>query len=227
MNDISPGLYIVPTPIGNLSDFSSRSSEILQHADIIACEDTRTTGKLLKLLNISYSKLISYHDHNEKKMADKLIDRILEGQSVALVSDAGTPTISDPGYRLVNGAIKSGCDIISVPGPTALIAALAASGLAVHNFIFAGFPPQKKGRKSFLDEHCNHKYTTIFYESPYRIKKLINEIKERSDKNRQTCICREISKIHEEYIRGGVEEISEILENRDIKGEIVLIIEGK
>lgn len=220
-------LYIVPTPIGNLEDITLRAIKILQNADIIACEDTRHTGNLIKKLEINTNaKLISYFEHNENEKTNFLINEIENGKVVALVSDAGTPAISDPGYRLIDKAIKNNVKIIPLPGANAFIPALIASGLPVHNFTFWGFPPQKKGRKTFISKVMNCENTSILYEASHRIIKLIGEITEIDD-NRNICVAREISKIFEEYIRFNT---SDFLNNKIKiveKGEFVIIIEGR
>ncbi len=217
-------LYIVPTPIGNLDDISKRAIDILSSVDIIACEDTRTTGKLLQLLNIQYDKLISYHEHNEKERTIELIKYLEPGKSIALVSDAGTPGISDPGYRIINAAIASGIHIIALPGPTALIPALLASGFPLHKFIFLGFVPQKKGRNKFINEFLTQPYTAILYESSHRIIKLFNELKEKANSERLFCIAKEISKVHEAYFRGTANQCYEFLQDKDkSKGEFVIL----
>ncbi|MCO5252281.1 MAG: 16S rRNA (cytidine(1402)-2'-O)-methyltransferase [Candidatus Kapabacteria bacterium] len=221
-------LYIVPTPIGNLDDITIRAVKTLESVDFIACEDTRHTGILLKLLNISGKKLISYHDHNEIQKAEEVAKIISEGKSVALVSDAGTPLISDPGYRLVQKAIESGCKIVSLPGATAFVPAIAASGLAVHGFSFFGFIPQKKGRKTFLENMKNSLLTSVFYESPHRLPRLLKEIKEIFDDDRKIVIAKEISKIHETYVRTTTQKALEDFENlSEFKGEFVILIDGK
>lgn len=224
-NKLKPGLYIVPTPIGNLEDITLRAMKILRQADIIACEDTRHTGQLLKLLDIKNKKLSSYHEQNEKEKAVQLVNEILTGFSVALVSDAGTPGLSDPGYRIIQSAIENYVDIVSLPGPSAFLPALIASGLPVNNFIFFGFPPQKKGRKTFLNILKKCEYTSILYESPFRIIKLLDELIEILGENHRICIAREISKIFEEYIRGSLDECRDLMKKRAfIKGEFVVVI---
>ncbi|TAL70952.1 MAG: 16S rRNA (cytidine(1402)-2'-O)-methyltransferase [Bacteroidetes bacterium] len=218
-------LYIVPTPIGNLDDITIRAMKILSSANIIASEDTRHTGTMLKALNIPHKKLESYHEHNEEQKSSFLVNEILSRKSVALVTDAGTPGISDPGFRLIRKAIENNIKIISLPGPTAFIPALVASGLPVNEFHFFGFPPAKKGRKTFLQEVAKQKSTSILYESPYKILKLIEELIEFCGSDRQICIAREISKVFEEYIRGTLEECKQILQSKTaIKGEFVIIL---
>ena len=226
-NNIISCLYIVPTPIGNMQDITFRAVNVLKDVDIIACEDTRRTGLLLKLLNISATnRLKSYFDHNEETKSIEIINEIKKGKSVALISDAGTPCISDPGYKLVKIANENNIKIISLPGATAFIPALVASGLATHNFTFFGFPPQKKGRQTFLKNIINSENTIILYESSHRILKLINEIAE-LDNDRNIFISRELTKIFEEHISFNTSQfINNEIKIND-KGEFVLIIEGK
>lgn len=221
-------LYIVPTPIGNLEDMTFRAVKTLQSVDVIACEDTRNTGFLLKHYEIGFKKLVSYYDQNEAQRTLELIDMLNSGINVALVSDAGTPLISDPGFRLIKAAAENDIEIISLPGATAGITALAASGIATDSFIFLGFPPHKKGRKTFVEKIAESIYTTIIYESPNRLIKFLKELADADLPDRNVCVAREISKIHEEYIRGPIQIVLELLEKRTkIKGEIVIIIEGK
>lgn len=228
-NDLlEAALYLIPTPIGNLEDITARAKRILTKADIVACEDTRNTGLLLQALQIRAQKLESYHDFNEATKSVFLIDKIKSGASVALVSDAGTPAVSDPGYKLVHAAIEKGVKVIPLPGPTAFVPALIASGMAVHSFAFLGFPPQKKGRHTFLTNAANYDITVIFYESTHRIIKLVDELLERCGGERRICIAREISKIHEEFLRGTISEIKEQIKDKtNLKGEFVVVLEGK
>lgn len=225
---LEPALYIVPTPIGNLEDITLRALRILKLVDIIACEDTRTTGKLLKLLNLPPKKLVSYYEHNEKQKAQQVINFIKEQNSVALISEAGMPCISDPGYRLVNLAIEEGIKVIVLPGASASLTALVASGFPTNEFKFLGFPPEKKGRKVFLHKIADSDCTTIVYISPYKLIKFLQELKEYCGDNRKICICRELTKMYEEFIRGTIDEcLNEIKKKTSIKGEIVLIIDKK
>lgn len=225
---IEPALYLVPTPIGNLEDITLRALKVLQNADIIACEDTRTTGQLLKLLNIKAKAVESYHDHNEKTKSEYLVSKIIAGQSIALVSDAGSPVVSDPGYRLVQAAIQLGVKVVPLPGATAFVPALSASGLAVDEFCFLGFPPQKKGRKTFLERLSQIDMTIIVYESTHRIGKLVDELNEFCGAERNICIAREISKMYEEFIRGSLSEIKKNIQTKsNLKGEFVVLIEGR
>lgn len=227
-NAIEPALYLVPTPIGNLDDITLRAVKVLRAVDIIASEDTRRTGMLLKLLKIQSKKTESYHDHNEEDKAKYLVKLISEGKSIALVSDAGSPAISDPGYRIVKEAALQGIKIIPLPGATAFVPALTASGLHVNAFTFLGFPPQKKGRKTFLSQIPDMKHTVIMYESPHRIEKLVDELIEICGEDRQVCVAREISKIYEEFVRGSLKECKDILNAKNSqKGEFVLVLQGK
>ena len=223
------GIYLVPTPIGNLDDITVRALKILHSADFIACEDTRHSGQFLKLIGLSGKKLISYHEHNEKQKAPDIVSRIKKENLIcALISDAGSPCVSDPGYRLVREAVENDLLVTALPGATAFVPALSASGMAVHNFIFAGFPPQKKGRQTFLRKITDKEETIILYESPYRIIKLLKQLSEICEPGRLICTAREISKIHEEYNRGTATELIGIFESRTaVKGEFVVIIEGK
>src|SRR6056297_3130062 len=212
-------LYICGTPIGNLDDITFRAVKILNNVDLIAAEDTRRTGKLLLHFKID-KKMTSYHEHNEKEKSDQLISVIKDGYDIALVSDAGMPGISDPGLILIKQAIETEIEIIPVPGPTALIPALVVSGIQTDKFSFFGFVP-KKGteREEFIEELINEEKTSIFYESPYRIKKIYEELSEKIPK-RKSAVIREITKIHEEKIYGTVNDIIKKIESKEIKGEI-------
>jgi len=219
-------LYIVATPIGNMADISFRAVEILREVDIIACEDTRHSGRLLKHHEIS-SQLTAYHDHNKDRAAPQLVDRLVGGMNIALITDAGTPGVSDPAYLLVNRAIDAGVEVISIPGPSAAIAALSVSGLPCDRFVFEGFLPLKKGkRRSRLAELASDPRTVIFYESPHRIQKLLALIGETVG-NRRCVIARELTKVHEEVLRGTVSEMIEHFASRQPRGEFVLLMEGK
>ncbi len=218
-----PGeLFIVSTPIGNLKDITLRALEVLRSVDIIACEDTRTTSVLLKHYEIQ-KDLISINAVNERTRIDRLIDRIKKGVSIALVSDAGTPAISDPGVRLISKAIDENINVISIPGATALIAALTISGLPTDSFIFEGFIPQKKGRQKKLKELTQQERTVSFYESMHRIEKLLNELAEFIP-DRQIVICRELTKKFEEVWRGTPVELLHSLNQKNVKGEFVVLI---
>lgn len=215
-------LFIVSTPIGNLKDITLRALEILQEVDFILCEDTRVTSKLLSHYGIS-KKLVSFNAVSEKKKIPMVIDRIKSGDSCALVSDSGTPAISDPGIRLISQAVSEEIEVIPVPGASALTAALTVSGLPTDSFIFEGFLPQKKGRQKKLRELSEEKRTIILYESTYRIEKLINELVDYMPE-RFTVVSRELTKKFEESWRGYPAEIKDKLEEKTIKGEFVVVI---
>ncbi|MFW6035431.1 MAG: 16S rRNA (cytidine(1402)-2'-O)-methyltransferase [Halothermotrichaceae bacterium] len=218
-------LYICGTPIGNLEDISFRVIKILKKAQVIAAEDTRRTAKLLNYYDIN-TGLTSYHEHNENEKAKKLLQKLEQGENIALVSDAGMPGISDPGLIIVKKAITAGVSVIPVPGPTAAISALVVSGMDTSRFVFEGFLPRKgKERKERLEAIKNEVRTTIIYESPYRLKETLKEFSALL-KNRKIAVVREISKIHEEKIYGTAEKILNNIGNREIKGEIVVVIEG-
>ncbi len=222
-----PGtLYVVATPIGNRDDITLRALTVLKNADLIAAEDTRHTGKLLSMHDIR-GRLISYHEYNERERTPGLIEKLKNGSSIALVSNAGTPAISDPGYRLIKEAIAAGINTVPVPGVSAAVAALSVSGLATDSFIFIGFCPKKKEKRLDLLKDLNkEKRTLIFYESPRRILRLIEEIKSVTGE-RDSVLSREITKIHEEFIRGSLSEILAVLKERpEIKGECTLLVSG-
>lgn len=220
-------LYLVPTPIGNLEDITMRAMRILGEVDIIACEDTRRTGQLLSKLQIQKMKFISYHDYNESGRAIKLINSLNDGQSVAVVSDAGSPGISDPGFRIVRSAIENDIEIVPLPGPTSVIPALTASGLPTDRFFFEGYLSHKSsGRKKKLEEIKELSHTLIFFESPHRLIKSLNDIYEILG-DRRACVAREMTKIHEQFVRGTISEILEQFSNLTVKGEIVIVVEGK
>lgn len=218
-------LHIVSTPIGNLKDITLRAIETLNEVDFILCEDTRVTSVLIKQYNI-IKQLISFNAVSETKKIPMIIERLRNGQSYALVSDSGTPAISDPGIRLVSEAIKNGIEVISVPGATALIAALTISGLPTDSFVFEGFLPQKKGRQKKLDELTKEERTIVLYESSHRIDKLIDELVEYFPE-RYVVVCRELTKKFEETWRGYPPELKEKLNEKTIKGEFVIIIANK
>jgi len=218
-------LYIVSTPIGNLKDITLRAIETLNEVDFILCEDTRVTSILLKQYNI-IKQLISFNAVSEIKKIPSIIERLQNGQSYALVSDAGTPAISDPGIRLVSEAVKNKIQVITIPGATALIAALTVSGLPTDSFIFEGFLPQKKGRQKKLKELTSEERTIVLYESSHRITKLINELVEYFP-NRYVVVCREMTKKFEETWRGYPAELKEKLGEKIVKGEFVIVIANK
>ncbi len=223
---MSGKLYVVPTPIGNLKDITLRALEVLKEVNVIACEDTRRTLILLNHYNIQGKKLISYYEHVEEKRIPRILE-ILQKEDVALVTDAGTPAISDPGYKLIRECIRNGIDVEVLPGASAVITALVGSGLPTDRFLFAGFPP-KKGLKGFLEElKVCEETTIILYESPHRILKTLEAIREVFGEV-TVCIARELTKIHEEYIRGKIGEVIEELSSREsIKGEMVILFTTK
>ncbi len=221
---MSGTLYIVATPIGNLEDITYRAVRILGEVDLIACEDTRQTRKLLDRYGIS-KPLVSYHEHNEAARSEELLRELLAGKSIALVSDAGTPLIADPGYRLVERARKQGVAVSPVPGPSALLAALSASGLPTDSFHFGGFLPYKKGRRRrVLEQLKTFAATLVFYETPHRILETLEDVAEVLGP-RQVVLAREITKLHEEFLRGTPAEVRGTLRARpSVKGEITLMI---
>lgn len=217
-------LYIVPTPIGNLEDITLRALRILQEVSLIAAEDTRTTGRLLAHFDINTPQ-ISYHEHNELARLDAIFDTLAAGD-VALVSDAGTPGISDPGYRLVSTAIEAGVTVVPLPGASAVLTALVASGLPTDAFLFLGFAPRKKKAQQTLFEAIqNYPFTLIFYESPHRLTNTLEHIYE-SLGDRQVVVCRELTKLHEEIKRGPAHEVLAYYQQNAPRGEVVLLIEG-
>jgi 16S rRNA (cytidine1402-2'-O)-methyltransferase len=217
-------LYVVATPIGNLEDMTYRAVRILQEADLIACEDTRQSRKLLDHYSIS-KPLVSYHEHNEAERAAELIEKLEQGLTIAQISDAGMPGISDPGYRVVKLAIEHGIPVVPVPGASALVAALAASGLPTDAFEFRGFLPAKSGqRRTLLEEIRPSGHTVVFYEAPHRIRESLQDIAEILGPQRPVVIARELTKVHEEFIRGTAGEILHGLRERELKGEITLLI---
>ena len=216
-------LFIVPTPIGNLGDITFRAIETLKSVDLILAEDTRTSLKLLKHYKIN-SKIESYHMHNEHKKADSIINKISEGNTIALISDAGTPSISDPGFLLVRECIKNNIEVECLPGATALITALVISGLPSDKFLFEGFLPAKKGRTKRLKELSNEKKTIIFYESPHRILKTLKDFSDYFSPEKQVSVSREITKIYAETFRGTIEESIEHFEKNKPKGEFVIVL---
>lgn len=220
-----PGaLYIVATPIGNLGDLTERAARILREADLIACEDTRVTRKLLEKVG-STRPLFPYHAHNENELAAELAARIERGERIALVSDAGTPLLSDPGFRLVRECQQRGINVVPLPGPSALLAALSASGLPAHAFFFAGFPaPKRAARQRLLLQHAEADYSLCLYESCHRIAKLAADIEEVLGAERMVCFARELTKQFETILRGPICEIAPKLTGSNLKGEFVVII---
>lgn len=221
-----PNLYLVPTPIGNLKDITLRAIEVLKQADVILAEDTRTSGILLKHLEIS-RPLQSYHIFNEHKAVEKLVQRMKSGEHFALISDAGTPAISDPGFLLVREVLAAGLDVQCLPGPTAFVPALVNSGLPNDRFVFEGFLPHKKGRKTRIEGLMEETRTMIFYESTHRILKTLEQLAEAFGPDRQACVSRELTKIHEENARGTLAELIDYYQTHPVKGEIVLVVAGK
>ena len=217
-------LYIVSTPIGNLKDATYRSLELLSDVDLIAAEDTRRTGVLLKHYEIK-TPLTSFNSYNQAKKSDRLIARLKEGHNLALVSDAGTPGVSDPLYHLVRAALAEYVSVVSLPGPSAVLAALTISGLPVNRFVFEGFLPRKKGRKKLIEDLVQEKRTIVLFESPHRIAKTLNELYQAMG-NRKAVLARELTKIHEEVIRGTLEDLAVVAEEQKLKGEITLVISG-
>ncbi|NNE70254.1 MAG: 16S rRNA (cytidine(1402)-2'-O)-methyltransferase [Rhodothermales bacterium] len=219
-------LYLVPTPVGNLADMTYRAVRILQEVDLVACEDTRTSGVLLSHYGIA-SRKTSFHIHNEHKKAEHLVEQMLDGLQVALVTDAGTPGISDPGFLLVRAAVEAGVPVECLPGATAFVPALAASGLPCDRFVFEGFLPPKKGRRTRLDELATQSRTLVLYESPHRVVRTLRDLAEALGPDRRACVARELSKQFEEYLRGTLQELHDQLAARTkVKGEIVLVVEG-
>ena len=217
-------LYIVSTPIGNLKDATYRSLELLSDVDLIAAEDTRRTGILLKHYEIK-TPLTSFNSYNQAKKSDRLIARLKEGHNLALVSDAGTPGVSDPLYHLVRAALAEYVSVVSLPGPSAVLAALTVSGLPVNRFVFEGFLPRKKGRKKLIEDLVQEKRTIVLFESPHRIAKTLNELYQAMG-DRKAVLARELTKIHEEVIRGTLEDLAVVAEEQKLKGEITLVISG-
>lgn len=218
-------LYVVPTPVGNLEDITLRALKVLREATLILAEDTRTTGILLKHYDIR-NQLQSHHKFNEHRMVEQVVQRILGGETVALVSDAGTPAISDPGFLVVRECVRQGVEVQCLPGATAFVPAIVASGLPNERFCFEGFLPQKKGRQTRLQALATESRTMVFYESPYRLVKTLTQLAELWGAERQAAVCREISKLHEECKRGTLEELITHYTAHPPKGEIVLVVQG-
>ncbi|MGB5942487.1 MAG: 16S rRNA (cytidine(1402)-2'-O)-methyltransferase [Leeuwenhoekiella sp.] len=218
-------LYLVPTPIGNLDDMTFRAIKVLQEADLILAEDTRTSGKLLKHFEIT-TPMHSHHMHNEHKTVEGIVKRIRGGQVVALISDAGTPAISDPGFLLTRACVESGLEVDCLPGATAFVPALVNSGFPNDKFVFEGFLPVKKGRQTRLKLLAEETRTIIFYESPHKLIKTLSQLVDFFGAARKVSVSREISKLHEETIRGTVEEVLKHFEEKPPKGEIVLVVAG-
>ena len=218
-------LYLVPTPVGNLEDITLRALRILKEADLVLAEDTRTSGMLLKHFEIK-NRLVSHHKFNEHQTADAFAARMAAGEVMALISDAGTPGISDPGFMLVRACVARGVTVQCLPGATAFVPALVASGLPCERFAFEGFLPQKKGRASRLEALREEQRTMIFYESPYRVVTTLAQFAEVFGSERRCAACREISKLHEETVRGTLTEVQTHFAEHEPRGEFVLIVEG-
>ena len=219
-------LYLVPTPVGNMEDMTLRAIRILKEADLVLCEDTRTSGILLKHFEIK-NRLLSHHKFNEHSTSAGIVNRLKAGETIALISDAGTPGISDPGFFLAREAAASGITVQTLPGATAFVPALVSSGLPCDRFCFEGFLPQKKGRKTHLESLVDETRTMIFYESPYRIVKTLSQFAEVFGADRQVSCCREISKVHEESVRGTLAEVINHFEETEPRGEFVIVVAGK
>jgi len=218
-------LYLVSTPIGNLADITYRAVHILKNVDLIAAEDTRTSGVLLNRYEIK-TRMSSYHSYNVKTETSRLVQKLVDGMSIALISDAGTPGVSDPGFVLVQACTEANIPIVPIPGASALLAALVASGLPTHRFVYEGFLPLKKGRRKRLDRLQEEERTIIIYESPHRIQRTVRELTEQFG-SRKCVMAREITKKFEEFFRGNLPELQEYIEGRKVKGEIVLLVEGQ
>lgn len=218
-------LYIVPTPIGNLEDITLRALKVLKESDIILTEDTRTSGYLLKHFDIK-GPLWSHHKFNEHRTVEQIAERIANGQTISLISDAGTPGISDPGYLLIRTCIEKGVQVECLPGATAFVPALVSSGLPCDRFIFEGFLPQKKGRNKRIEALKDEPRTIVFYESPYRLLKLLQQLSDVFGHERNASVSREISKLHEETVRGTLSHLIAHFQEKGVKGEIVVVVEG-
>lgn len=219
-------LFVVPTPVGNLEDMTMRALRVLKEADLILAEDTRTTGILLKHFEIK-NAMQSHHKFNEHQMVENVVNRIRGGSTVALVSDAGTPGISDPGFLVVRECVRAGIEVQCLPGATAFVPALVSSGLPCERFCFEGFLPQKKGRATRLAALQEETRTMVFYESPHRLLKTLLQFLEVFGEDRQVSVCREISKIHEESVRGSLAEVTDHFTKKSPRGEIVIVLAGK
>lgn len=219
-------LYIVPTPIGNLKDITLRALEVLQEVDLILAEDTRTTGKLLQHYQIQ-KPLSPYHQHNEHKIVAHLVNQMQGGKKMAVVTDAGTPGISDPAFLLVRAAAQAGIRVETLPGATAFVPALVSSGLPANRFAFEGFLPQKKGRQTLLKKLAEEERTIILYESPMRLVKTLQDCIPHFGAGRQCSVSRELSKMFEEHVRGSLQQVHDHFKEKGVKGEIVVVIEGK
>ena len=219
-------LHLVPTPLGNLKDITFRAIEVLQAADVILCEDTRTSSKLLQHYNIQ-KPLSPYHQHNEHKILQHLIDQLLTGKHFALITDAGTPGISDPAFLLVRECVKNNIKVECLPGATAFVPALVNSGLPINRFLFEGFLPPKKGRHTLLTKLAEEERTIVFYESPVRLVKTLAELITYFSADRLCSISRELTKLFEENKRGTLQEVHDYFKQKEVKGEIVIVVQGK
>lgn len=219
-------LYLVPSPIGNLKDITLRAIEVLKDVDLILAEDTRTTSKLLNHYQVS-KPISPYHQHNEHKITSHIVDQLMQGKKIALVTDAGTPGISDPAFLLVRECIKNNVKVECLPGPTAFVPALINSGIPGNRFTFEGFLPIKKGRQKLLKELAREERTMIFYESPLRLVKTLGDLADYFGKDRYACVSRELTKIYEENRRGSLNELHEHYKKQPPKGEIVIVVAGK
>ena len=218
-------LYLVPTPVGNMEDITMRALRVLREADLILAEDTRTSGNLLRHFDIR-KPMLSYHKFNEHQTVASVVERLKAGETIAVVSDAGTPGISDPGFLVVREAVKAGVEVQTLPGATAFVPALVSSGLPCDRFCFEGFLPQKKGRQSRLNALREETRTMIFYESPHRVVKALEQMQEVFGEERRCSVCREISKVYEESVRGTISEVLEHFKENEPKGEFVIVVEG-
>ncbi len=219
-------LYLIPTPVGNLEDMTFRAIRLLKEADLILCEDTRTSGTLLKHFDITDKRLMAHHKFNEHGTTKAVVERLKAGETVCLITDAGTPGISDPGFYLVREAVEAGVEVQTLPGATAFVPALVSSGLPCDKFCFEGFLPQKKGRQTRLEELSREPRTMIFYEAPRRVVKTLEQFATTFGAERRISACREISKMYEESVRGTVQEVLEHFTQTEPKGEFVIIVEG-
>ena len=219
-------LYIVPTPIGNLADITYRAIEVLKSADLILAEDTRNSSKLLRYYHIE-RPTTPYHQHNEHKIYDHLIDQLISGKNMALITDAGTPGISDPAFLLVRECIKNNIKVECLPGATAFVPALVNSGLPMNSFCFEGFLPLKKGRQTLLKKMADEERTMVFYESPVRLVKTLNDLIAYLGAERQCSVSRELTKVFEENKRGSLREVYDYFKTKEVKGELVIVVKGK
>ncbi len=219
-------LYLVPSPIGNLKDITLRALEVLQEVDVVLAEDTRTTSRLLTHYQIN-KPLTPYHQHNEHKVLQHLIEQMLAGKKMAVVTDAGTPGISDPAFLLVRECVKNDIKVECLPGATAFVPALVNSGLPINRFVFEGFLPIKKGRQTLLKQLAEEERTMVFYESPVRLVKTLEEFAQYFGEDRQCCVSRELTKMFEENKRGSLKEVAAYFSSKTVKGEIVIVVQGR